>query len=430
MLYPNESFLQYIWQHQLLEGELRTAEGQLVSIERPGLLNRDAGPDFFDARIWLDGTLWVGNVEIHVKSSDWNHHRHSTNPAYHNVVLHVVFENDTAITLQDTHTLPTLSVANYIPQAVWDNYTSLLTPPDEIAIPCGDRISSLPSFFINSTLERLTLERLESKCNNVRQLLADTHGSWEQTCYWLIAHYFGGKSNAFPFELLARSTDMNLIARWRDRPQRIEALFLGQAGMLENYFTDEYPRLLQSDYEAIRQGAKLTPLSSHLWKFFRLRPYSFPTIRISQFAALLCQSHNLFAHLLDTPDAVQLQQFFDVAASDYWTHHFQFDKPSPGKPKKLGSAFVQVLIINAWVPLLFEYGNQHGNQSYKDQAVSILEQLPPERNNIITQCASVGLKPSSAAQSQALLQLFNQHCTPRTCLSCPIGYKVITSNTK
>ncbi len=421
-----EAFLQYVWQNQLLEGGLCTAEGMPVTVERAGVPNRDAGPDFFDAHVRIGETLWVGNVEVHVKASDWNLHRHSTNHAYDNVVLHVVYENDTPITLQNCHTLATLELSHYIPDAVWANYDALVEPPEPRGIPCMDHLEEVPRPLVNSYLERLALERIEQKCDIVRRLLEESRGNWEQCCYWLMAHYFGGKANNIPFELLAKSTDMNLLARWRDRPQRIEALLMGQAGLLEGYFADEYPRQLQSDYTALRQGASLTPIAGYMWKFFRMRPYGYPTLRISQFAQLVCQSRNLFSHLLETIDAKELQQFFNVAASPYWDNHFQFDKPSPGKTKRVGGNFVNVLIINAWVPLLFEYGNQHGMQQYKDQALDILQQLPPEDNRIVRQWDSVGIKADSAAQSQALIQLYNNHCSQHDCLHCQIGYKIIT----
>lgn len=425
MFRPTESFLQYIWQHQLLEGELRTDDGSLVVVERAGFLNKDAGPDFFDARVRIGDTLWVGNVEVHVKASDWNVHKHSNNRAYDNVVLHVVFEHDTSITLHNCHSLPTLDISKHIPEALWVNYDALINPPDPMPIPCMNHLKDLPSFYLSSTLERLAMERVESKCDNVRRLLTDSHGNWEQTCYWLLAHYFGGKANSFPFELLARATDQNLLARWRDKPQRVEAILMGQAGLLDGYFEDEYPRLLQSDYEAIRQGAHLTPIAGYLWKFFRLRPNGFPTLRISQFAQLICGSRNLFSKLLETTSAAEIQKLFDVRASDYWTCHYQFDQPSQGSPKKLGKSFIDLLIINAWVPLLFEYGNQHGQQEYKDQAIDILQQLKPEKNNIISQWAAVDINAQNAAQSQALIQLFNNYCSQHRCLNCQIGYKIL-----
>ena len=421
-----EAFLQYVWQHQLLEGPLVTTDGLPVTVLRPGMLNRDAGPDFFNARVRIGDTDWAGNVEVHVRASEWNQHRHSTNPAYDNVVLHVVYHNDAALTLQNCHQLPTIELSHNIPDVIWNNYETLMDPPEPMAVPCSEHLADIPSFYISSALERLVLERLERKCDVVRRLLDESRGNWEQCCYWMLARYFGGKANALPFELTAKATDLNLLARWRDNPQRIEALLMGQAGLLEGYFDDDYPRQLQTDYQALRQAARLTPVAGYLWKFFRLRPYSFPTLRLSQFAQLVCQSHSLFSRLLETPDATEIQRFFDVTASPYWDHHFQFDKPSPGKPKQLGGAFVDVLIINAWVPLLFEYGNQCGNQDYKDQAVAILQQLRPENNRFIRQWKTAGITAAHAADSQALLQLSNEYCSRHDCLHCQIGYKIIT----
>lgn len=421
-----EAFLQYIWQHRLLQGDLRTAEGLQVEVERPGQLNRDAGPDFFDARIRIGETLWVGNVEVHVKSSDWNAHNHNLNRAYDNVVLHVVYKNDVPVTLQNGHTLPTLELCQHIPEVLWDNYEALINPPEPLPVSCADRLADIPPFYVDSCLERLLLERMERKCALVRRLLDEGHGSWEHCCYWLMARYFGGKANADPFELLAKSTDMRLLARWRDQPQRVEALLMGQAGLLEGEFDDPYPKQLQADYAALRQGATLTPMESHLWKFFRLRPGSFPTLRISQFAQLVCQSPNLFSHLLDAPDAAALQRYFSLKASDYWRIHYRFGVPSPECDKRVGRTFADTIIINAWVPLLFEYGRCHGDQGCKDRAVGILQQLPPENNRIIRQWNAVVVVAGDAARTQALLQLYNEHCSRRDCLHCGIGYKIIT----
>ena len=422
----NEDFLQYIWQHQLLEGGLRTVDGMPVVVERPGALNRDAGPDFIDAHVRIGGTLWVGNVEVHVKASDWNRHNHSTNHAYDNVVLHLVFENDSPLTLQNCHQLFTVELSRSIPDPVWANYYALLEPPQPRPIPCSDHLGEVSALYVGNALERLLIERLEAKCTAVRRLLQESHGNWEECCYWLMAHYFGGKVNGFPFELMAKSTSQTLLARWRDRLPRVEAILFGQAGMLYGCFEDDYPRQMQADYEALRQGAHLTPIAGYLWKFFRQRPYGYPTLRISQFAQLLSQSRNLFSQLLETPEAAQLQQFFNVKASPYWDNHFQFDKLSPGKEKRLSLNTANLIIINAWVPLLFEYGSQHGMQQYKDQAVDILQQLPPEDNQIIRRWKEVGVQAANAAQSQALIQLFKEHCGTHDCLHCQIGYKIIT----
>lgn len=417
--------MQYVWQHQLLEGGLTTVDGQAVHVERPGDLNTDAGPDFTNARLTIGGTSWAGNVEVHVKASDWNRHRHSSDHAYDNVVLHVVYEADAEIAVAEGHKVSTLSLRRYIPDSVWNNYEALVSPPESRPIGCADRLGEVPRFAVNAYLERLAVERVERKCAVVRRLLQESRGSWEQCCYWMLAHYFGGKTNAFAFELLAKATDQRLLARWRDNALRVEALLMGQAGLLDARFEDEYPQLLQADYESIRAGARLTPISGYLWKFFRLRPYSFPTLRISQFAQLVCQSENLFSHLLETADVKVLQGYFDVAASPYWDNHFQFDTLAAGKPKRVGTDFVNTLIINAWVPLLFEYGSQHGDQKYKDQAIDLLAQLPSEKNRIITLWRQSGLAAQDAFQSQALIQLYTERCRNHGCLDCNIGYKLI-----
>lgn len=422
----NESFLQYVWQHRLLEGDLFTADGLPLRIEYPGMPNPHAGPDFSNARVWIGDTLWAGNVEVHIKASDWNRHHHSLDRAYDNVVLHVVHHNDAPIVLQNGHTLPTLALSGHIPQALWDNYEALISPPEPIPIPCANHLPALSPNYIAASLERLLLERLEEKCLQVRRLLEQSRGDWEQCCYLMLAHYFGGKANALPFELLAQSTPQTLLARWRDQPQRIEALLMGQAGFLEGYFDDDYPRHLQSDYAALRAAAGLTPISAHLWRFARLRPASFPTLRISQFAQLVCRSHSLFSRLLDTARAAELQQLFSLTASPYWDNHYRFDSPSPGQPKRVGAQLINLLVINAVVPLLFEYGNQHAQQTYKDRAVDLLQQLPPEVNAPLRQWQSVGISPNSAAQSQALLQLHQRYCQQHNCLNCQIGYKIIT----
>lgn len=420
-----EAFLQYVWQHQLLEGALSTADGQQVTIERAGMPNSDAGPDFFNARVRIGATLWAGNVEVHVKSSDWNQHRHSNDRAYDNVVLHVVYEDDQPVTLQNCHPLPTVELRGHIAEPIWNNYEALMNPPEPRPIPCCDHLAEVPQLYVGQALERLAVERIESKCLLVRRMLEESHGGWEQVCYWLLAHYFGGKVNAFPFELMAKSTDPKLLARWRNNPMRVEALLMGQAGLLEGYFNDDYPRQLQTDYEALRHGARLTPIAGYLWKFFRLRPNGFPTIRISQFARLVCQSENLFSRLLETAEAENLCRFFDVAAAPYWNDHYRFDQPAGNHEKRVGDDLAQRLVINAWVPLLFEYGSQHGDEGCKERALELLQQMKPETNHIIREWRQAGIVAKDAMQSQALIQLYNEHCGNRDCLRCPIGYKIL-----
>ncbi|MBR4738598.1 MAG: DUF2851 family protein [Bacteroidales bacterium] len=421
-----ESFLHYVWQHQMLDRGLTTTDGQPVVVLHAGEQNHDAGPDFFNARLRIGDMEWAGNVEIHIKTSDWNTHRHQHDAAYNNIVLHVVYEHDTEIRLQNGKVPPTLELKRWIHPSLMANYESLMAPVAANAIPCGDRVGEVPGFLLDSFLERLAVERIEAKSEVVRRLLAESHGGWEQTCYWLVARYFGGKVNALSFELLAKATDQRLLARWSDDRQRLEALLMGQAGLLEGYFEDSYPRALQADYEALRAGAGLTPMDDYLWKFYCLRPSSFPTIRISQLAGLLSQTKNLFATLLAMTDVKDLERFFRCQAASYWNTHYQFDQAvAKSSTKHIGRMQADTLIINAWVPLLFVYGVEHGQQRYKDQALELLSQLAAE-NNVVMRCWQMaGVTPANAAQSQALLQLTNNYCTHRRCLECRIGYQLL-----
>ena len=423
-----ERFLQYIWQHQLFQKnkQMSTTDGHLLTIQSAGEINRDAGPDFFNAKITLDGIEWVGNIEIHIQASDWNAHHHSADKRYNNIILHVVLDNNCEVVLEDGRRPATLQVKEYLLEDIEQRYTQLMESSLAGHIACASRVKQLPSFLLANLLERMTVERIAAKSATVNRLLEESKGGWNQTCYWLLAHYFGGRVNAFPFELMAKSTDLRLLSRWHDDPQRIEAILLGQAGFLEGYFEDEYPRQLQADYMALKTGASLKPIDAYLWKFYCLRPASFPTIRISQFAQLISQCPNLFDELLSMKEVSKLEAFFNQEASPYWNTHYQFDTPQPkSSSKRLGKSQAHILIVNAWVPLLFTYGEVRGMQVYKEQALEILQQLPPENNNIIRQWESNGISPENAAQSQALLQLHNEYCQRHRCLECSLGYYVI-----
>lgn len=408
-----------------MQGDLATTGGLPVAVIGVGTLNKDAGPDFLDARIRIGDTLWAGNVEIHTKSSCWRQHQHEEDPKYNNVVLHVVWEKDGEASTQNGCTLPTLELRPFVSDEVFRKYERLTDPDSDDPIRCSRYLQEVEDWRVAGSMDRLAVERLERKSQEVRRLLADARGSWETCCYWLLARYFGGKANAFAFELLAKSCDQKLLARWKDNPMRVEALLMGQAGLLEGDFDDDYPQQLQADYEAIRYGCRLTPISGFLWKTFRLRPSSFPTLRISQFAMLVCRSSNLFQYMLEQRDVKKLQELFHVQASDYWYNHYQFDKESAPRPKHVGKDFVDMLIMNAWVPLLLEYGSQHAQEEYRDIALELLQQMAPENNHIERLWIQKGIRPQNAAQSQALLELYNEYCTAGRCPECQIGYQII-----
>lgn len=422
-----EAFLQYVWQHGLLEGPLATVEGLPVVVERAGELNRDAGPDFFASRLLIDGVRWVGNVEVHVRASDWKQHKHSEDKNYNNVILHVVYVYDTDIVLQNGKPVTTMCIADAIPDHVWNNYEKLMNPPSGEVIPCAPRLKEIPDFLFQISQDRLSVERMERKSDDVKRILHESKGSWEQACYWLTAHYFGGKTNAFPFELLAKKTPMNVLAKIKDNAFRVESLFFGQAGLLEGDFVDDYPKAMQKEYSYLSIAYNLTPIPGHLWKFFRVRPASFPTLRISQFSQLIVRSSNLFSRLLDTTDVTLLRRLFDVQATEYWLTHYQFDKLAVKRQKSLGGSVVDTILINAWVPLLFEYGLLHDDQKRKDQAFTLLEQLPPEDNRVVRLWQDEGIEIRNAAESQALVQRFNEYCSRKRCLDCQLAFKLIKS---
>lgn len=425
-----EAFLHYVWQHQMLNGGLTTTDGQPVVVLKPGERNLNAGPDFFNARLKIGKVEWVGNVEIHVHSSDWKAHHHERDAAYNNVVLHVVYEDNGAVQLENGKSPLTLELKPYLHPSLVKNYESLMAPVEGNGIPCANRIGEVPGFLLHSFQERLLAERIEAKAETVRRLLEESHGNWEQTCYWLLARYFGGKVNALPFELTAKATDLRLLARWRNDRTRVEAILMGQAGLLDNYLEDDYPRALQADYTPLRTAAHLQPIDAYLWKFFRLRPSSFPTIRISQFADFISKSPHLFSQLLAITDAKEMEQLLNSEAAPYWDNHYQFDQPTEqSATKRLGKMQADLIIINAWVPLLFVYGSEHGSQKHKDQAVNLLCQLAPENNAVIRLWKAVGLEAANAGDSQALLQLKERYCAQRRCLECRIGYHILKKET-
>lgn len=420
-----EAFLQYVWQHRLLEEPLATVDGLPVVVERPGKLNRDAGPDFVDARLLIGEIRWAGNVEVHINASEWNQHRHSNDPNYNNVVLHVVYCHDTDITLADGHVIPTLDISKYIPASVWDNYDNLMHPTQNVDIPCAPRLGEIPEFLFHVGQERLAAERLERKTNDVQQILNECKGDWEQTCYRITARYFGGKTNAFPFELLAMKVPLSILAKIKDNLFRVESLFFGQAGLLEGEFTDEYPLALQREYNYLRLAYKLSPMPLHLWKFFRLYPASFPTLRISQFAKMMTGSDKLFSYLLHADSVDTLRRLFRVSASEYWSTHYFFDKTRSVHSNTLGVSVADRILINAWVPLLFVYGFLHDSQEYKDRALDLLQQLPSEDNGIVSRWKSLGVSSANAAQSQALIQRYNEYCSNHKCLECNLAFQLL-----
>ena len=420
-----EEFLQFIWEHGLFNrNNLKTTDGKKVEIITTGQPNFDSGPDFFNAKIRIEETTWAGNIEIHQKSSHWYRHRHNTDAAYDNVILHVVELNDSPVLIK-SQTLPTLEIR--YPLEILENYELLLKSQRWIA--CEERLPEVDPFILRFWFSSLMIERLEAKTSDILAILEQNKNNWNDTFYQLLARNFGMKTNALPFEMLAKSLSLQLLSKHKNDLFQIEALLFGQSGLLnETLLGDDYFLSLRKEYSYLYKKYSLSGIESHLWKFMRLRPINFPTIRIAQLAMLIHHSSALFSRILETENLEDLRKLFDVSASGYWNTHYNFNKISKDDhQKKLGETAFNNLLINTIVPMLFVYGDQHMDDAMKDRALLLLEKLAPESNQIIRKWNKLGIDSRSAFETQALLQLKNRYCEPKKCLNCQLGAKIITS---
>jgi len=422
----NESLLHFIWKYRLFnQPYLYTTDHQKVEIDHPGYHNFNAGPDFKNARIKIDDTLWAGNVEIHIKTSDWKHHGHDQDIAYKNVVLHVTYHDDFKNqTDNKVPNIPTLELQPFLPPKLLDQYEKLME--NKLWIPCADQIHKVDEFHINQWLNRVLVERLEQKCQTVDRLLQENQNNWRSTLYQLLARNFGFNVNQEAFEKLASIAPLKMILKHKNNLQQIEALLLGQAGFLQTIFTDAYPNQLQQEYDFLAKKYGLQPMGKHEWNFLRLRPNNFPSIRIAQFAKLLHNASHLFSKVVENEEIKPLKALFKVDASEYWDTHYQLDKRSSSKSRKaMGQKGIENILINSIVPFLFHYGNLKGKQNLKDRAFSFLEHIKPEKNHILKKWESLGLKNNSAYHSQALIYLKKAYCDKQKCLKCGIGTKLL-----
>jgi len=419
-----ESILHYVWQHKLFTAQqLVTTEGEPVDVIDVGKHNTDAGPDFFNAKIRIGETLWAGNVEIHTRSTDWHRHSHHSDMAYNSVILHVVSEVDGEIFRADGAKIPQLVLV--YPKHIAENYDRLITEQKWIA--CEDKIAAVPGIVIESWKNALLTERLEQKMQAITTLLTESNQHWEEAFYITLARNFGFGTNSQAFESLAKSVPLSVLGKHKDQLLQLEAVLFGQAGLLTDEATDEYAARLKQEYSFMKAKFGLQPINASQWKLLRLRPDNFPHVRIAQFASLIHSSSKLFSKIVDQPEMEYLRSIFVCEPSDYWKRHYLFSHESPVRDKKLGTQSINVLLINTVVPFLFCYAQQKNNQTLKDKALQLLEQLPSERNAIITAWQKLGINSASAYDSQALLQLKKQYCDDKKCLRCRIGHKVLTS---
>ncbi|MEZ4953387.1 MAG: DUF2851 family protein [Saprospiraceae bacterium] len=419
-----EDFLHFLWRFRRFDqaGLVSTA-GETIDIIHPGEHNSHAGPDFSNARVRIGGTLWAGNVEMHLKSSEWSAHNHQQDEAYRNVILHVVMEEDKPVLRPDGSRIPCLEMKKRVPTKLLGTYQKILH--NEYWIPCQHQFSSVPELTKKLWLDRLLVERLENKTELIKTVLLKNKMDWEETFYQFTARNFGLKINVEPFELLARSLPQNILARHKDNLLQIEAMVFGQAGMLEKEFTDDYPNELKKEYLFLKNKFNLSPINSVMWKFLRLHPGNFPTIRLAQFAKLIYGSVHLFSKILEVENLKEIEGLFSVKLSGYWLTHYVFEKESEKRNKSFGKEAIRLMTINTIVPFLFLYGNEIKEEVFKDKALRLLEELKPEKNTIIKGWESLGVVADSAYQTQALLQLKNEYCNKKRCLECSIGGAIL-----
>lgn len=427
-----EELLHYCWKHKLFPlSNLKTTDGKPIEIIDPGLHNHNAGPDFFNAKIKIDGTLWVGNVEIHDKSTDWYQHQHDKDSHYDNVVLHVVRLPNTAVRTADGKQLPQIQID--VPENIRENYRQLLQT--DTYPPCYRVIPNLKTLMLHAWMNALQTERLEQQTEAIKLRVSASNQSWEAAYFVTLARNYGFGINGDAFETWAQGLPLLDVAHHRDDLFQIEAIFMGQAGLLEpetiperyreEALTEGYFNKLRDEYLYLAHKFSMKPMDFRLWRFLRLRPQNFPHIRLSQLANLYYQRKTGIAALMACKTVKEAKELLTTQATPYWQTHYTFGSTSDKKSKKLSGRSLDLLLINTAIPMLFAYGRYQGNEQLCDRAFGFLEQLKAESNHIIRMWSECGIDVRSAADSQALIQLKNHYCDKKDCLRCRIGYEYL-----
>lgn len=419
-----ENLLHFIWKFQLFSYKnLQTVTAENVQVVATGLHNFNTGPDFLNAKVIINNQLWAGNVEIHVKSSDWYLHAHETDENYDAVILHVVWEHDIEIFRKSNTVIPTLALKNYISTQVFDNYQALFSK-NKKWINCENEISLVDGFIVLNWIERLYFERLQQKSEAIQETLKLTNNNWEAVLFVLVAKNFGLKINGDAFFNFATSFDFSIVRKVSSNRLQLEALFFGQAGLLFNACESVYFESLKKEYEYLKVKFKLKSISKGQVQFFRLRPNNFPTIRLSQLVSLYHLHQNLFSKIIEIDSIEDYYSLLNIRASVFWETHYTFETESKKSTKKLSKAFVDLLLMNTIIPLKFNYLKSLGKTDFS-ALITIVEEIKPEKNSIISKFETCKIKPKSAFETQALLQLKNNYCNKQLCLQCEIGKEVL-----
>lgn len=414
-----ERLLQFIWQLQYFnKAALFTHENEALEIIHPGTYNTNQGPDFMDAKIKIGNTTWAGSIELHINSSHWKNHKHSGDPNYSNVILHVVWEHDIDLKLP----FQTLVLHQRVSKLLLEKYEALMHTGS--FIPCEKNIAAVNQLTWTSWKERLLVERLQQKTAVVFDYLKQNNNHWEESFWWMLAKNFGAKVNSNAFEKIAQSIPLNILAKHKNQIHQVEALLFGQAGLLNADFTESYPRLLKREYHLHITKYQLRQTEAPLY-FLRMRPANFPSVRLAQLAMLVHTSLHLFSAIKESTSLKEIQNLLNVTANDYWHYHYVLDEATSFKKKHLGQQMTENILVNTVCVMLFAYGHYHNESSYKHKAMLWLEEIRAEKNSITNGFIQTGIHIKSAFDSQALLQLKQHYCDKKKCLDCAIGNKIL-----
>lgn len=415
----DEALFQFIWQHQYFHWQhLTTLQGEPVQVVHPGIINHNQGPDFLNARIRVGNTLLAGHVELHIQSSDWLLHGHSADPNYRNVILHVVWQQDRSINLP----IPVIELRDRVSKLMLDTYRKLAT--ENRQLPCTSVWPSLQPLIITGWMERLMAERLLSKGQRFLKMVHESEANWETAFWWLLARSFGGPVNADVFESVARSVPVQLLHRHAGQIHQIEAILLGQAGLLNDQLDDDYPQLLQREYQYLKRKYALNPVPV-VPSFLRMRPAAFPGLRLAQLAMCLHSGNLSFSRILQGDSIEIISDYFRVTANDYWHYHYHFQQAGTFLPKKAGLSLIRQILINAVIPAVFCFGDYRNEPFYSTKALNWLQSLPPESLKEISCFDAMIPQLEHAGHSQALLHLHQAYCSQHHCLSCAIGMQML-----
>lgn len=424
MQFPEE-LLHYAWRFRKFSShDMLTDTGESISILYPGTYNTNSGPDFSAAQINIGGTIWAGCVELHLKSSDWLQHGHQHDHAYDNVILHVVYESDAVIIRSDGSQIPEFALQGRLDPALFEKFERLVTSGNYF--PCMPQIVNIAPMVYATQLNRTCLERLEHRTSEIFRVLQSVNGDWNQTCYHWLLKSFGFRVNSIPLEMLALAMPFQILARHQEALPQMEALLFGQAGFLANRMPDAYGRNLRSEYQFLKRKYGLSAMPLAAWKFMRMRPANFPTLRIAQFAAFFYYNPKFMSVVLESENLPAYRQLFaNASVSSYWTNHYHFRTAGATHSTHIGADSIDTLLINAIVPLLFAYGKYMDQQQYIEKGLGLLEALPAEQNAITKTYRKSGMLLANALESQGVLELKKNYCDQKHCLRCGIGISLL-----